>query len=142
METTESPAPQPLPKPRRRWLLMSLACTLILACGIVIGSVATTHLLWNRLVYNIQHPDNVPNLVSRHMRWRLGLDARQRQQLHAILEDHLRKMNAIRADARPRIVQELDQLRADISAMLTPDQATRWQEGFDRLRARLTPPPP
>lgn len=142
MEAMETIPPQTLLRPRRRWLLMTSLGLLILASGMVLGGILTAHVLWNRLVYNLQHPENVPALAARHLAWRLGLDKQQTGELRSILDAHFNHVRKIRVEFRPRVEGELEQLRSDISAILRPDQVQRWQTSFDNLRAKLQPPPP
>ena len=70
-------------------------------------------------------------LVERRISWRLRLDAAQREQLHGIVADAQRQVQAARQQIRPQVEAVLDEAVAKERATLRPDQ----QEEFDRLVA-------
>jgi len=119
---------------------MLLFGVVILLCGMAIGGGLTTKILWNRLLYNIQHPEHVPVLIVKSMEKGLGLNAEQADQIRPIINAHFKNIHDIRREIRPRFDAELDGMRNEVAAVLTPEQAEHWKKGFDALRAKLQLP--
>ncbi|MEA2237787.1 MAG: hypothetical protein QOC81_2511 [Thermoanaerobaculia bacterium] len=63
----------------------------------------------------------------------LQLSAQQKTQVQQIIERHRAKIDAAMSNVRPQVRQELDATNAEIEAVLTPDQRTK----FAALRMHL-----
>lgn len=136
-----SPAEQTLPTRRRRafWRHLILSIV-ILVCGMMIGSALTARVLWTRVTDMIQHPEHVPDRIAYHIKIFLGLNDEQVKEVKEVIVVHQRRVNGLRRVLYPQMQTELDTLRDDIAAALTPEQAQRWTKHFERLRARWWPP--
>lgn len=125
---------------RRRWLVTTAACVLILLCGMVIGGGLTLHFLWSRVVFAVQHLDEAPARVLERMDDRLGLSDEQTARIREVLDRRFKAITDIRTEFQPRLEAELGGARAEINAVLTPEQAELWNRRFDWLHSSLLPP--
>lgn len=123
---------------RGRWRAI-LCGGIILLCGILIGAAATLQLLRIGAMRLIQEPERLPDLILNAMDRKLDLDPEQHTRIQAILSQTLAEFEAQRRDSRPKITAMLDKFRADVGAVLRPEQAEAWYERFDTLRARWLP---
>jgi hypothetical protein len=131
-----------LRRPRRRTALTLVLATAILLCGMIIGSGLTLHVLWSRLLSNIQDLDNLPARITHRMERPLDLSDQQASEVEAVLNRHFQHIQAIRAEVYPKMSAQLDEIRKEVGAILSPKQREQWDKSFDRLRAKLVPPPP
>lgn len=114
-------------------LIAALALVLTFACGFLAG-IAVHRVLWRERGFPPPFP---PHVVLNHLDRRLDLTDAQRKQIEVILERGHQRMEAIFADARPRVRQEIDATNAEIERVLTPQQ----REKFAKMRMRLGGPP-
>ena len=66
----------------------------------------------------------------------LGLTTEQQEKIGVILADVRAEMDTIMADVRPRFREIYRSARAEIEAVLTPDQVSRYGEILDARRGR------
>jgi hypothetical protein len=66
----------------------------------------------------------------------LQLTADQKARIRDVLDAHLPRIQALQREARDQFVAEQNAVHADIAALLTPDQAVR----FDAMAPHLPPP--
>ena len=142
MDHTEETAAKTLKQPRRRWWRMLLMSTLILACGMVIGSGLTLYIAVHRVMDTIQNPQHVPERMTERMGKHLDLTDEQAAAVRAILEEGQEELLAIRDEVEPRVTAQLDKMQADIESVLTPEQVERFRNRIDLLKARLEPARP
>ncbi|MFC1572720.1 Spy/CpxP family protein refolding chaperone [Candidatus Eisenbacteria bacterium] len=125
-----------LARPRHGWTRGLLLGGLILICGAVIGAAVTSHLLWNRFVRSAWSPDRLPMRMTEHLVEDLDLTDEQAEQVKEIVEGRRKAMRALRDEIHPRFEAELEQMRQEIEAVLTPEQAERWNERIERFGRR------
>ena len=123
-----------LPRARRRWLRTILLGIVILLCGMVIGGALTLHFRWPRLLLARHSWERMPEHIVERMRSELDLTAEQQREIEEILAKHHGAMESIRTEVEPRVEAQLDSMRREIDAVLTPEQAARWSEHFERMR--------
>ena len=138
---SEAAAPH-MASPRRRWMITALLAVVILLCGMVIGGGLTLHLAWQRIQYNVRHPDVFTERIVNTMDRRLDLDGDQEARVLEAVRRRQQALKAIRIEVQPRVEAELDTLREEVSAVLNEEQRVRWVTFFDQLRAKLLPPVP
>jgi hypothetical protein len=138
-ETREKPVQHRIR--RRRWLSIAMG-SVILACGMVVGSVITVSYLWNRVLDHIQNPEQIPTRITERLERRLDLTEQQAQEINAILTERQEALLAIRAEVYPRIQAELESAREEVAAVLDEEQAAEWRKMFESLRQKLTMPAP
>lgn len=130
--------PTSVTAPRRR-LPAYVQSFLFLLCGIIIGSGVTVLFLRGALNRLVQDPDLLPERMIQRMDRSLGLEEEQRAAIEAIVEARMGGLREIRARVRPEVQMELDALRNEVSAVLTPEQRAQWEARFDSLRERWQP---
>jgi hypothetical protein len=73
------------------------------------------------------------------MQKRLGLTDEQAARVKAILMQRQTAIMAIRRVAQPKVLRELEKAKAEVAAILTPDQARAWNRRFDELQHKWIP---
>ncbi len=139
--TAPEPAASPARRPRRRWL-WALLGLLIFALGAVVGAAGTLLVVRVRVRHALQQPDELPQRITGRLRGTLALTDEQAEQVRAILERRYAELARIRRFAQPRVEAQLEWVRKEVADVLTPDQAARWREHFDRFRRVWIPPLP
>lgn len=124
--------------PRRR-IPVYVQSFLFLLCGLIIGSGLTAVFIRGALQQMVQNPELLPERILQRMDLSLDLDDEQRAAVEEIVERHMAGFREIRQRVRPEIQAELDALRSEVSAELTPEQREEWEARFDALRARWQP---
>ena len=123
---------QDLKKSKTRPILFSL---LILLSGIIIGSGATVIILRQSVA---DEKSRLPEEFSRRMVKRLTrelhLTEQQQQQIQPIIEKHMKAMDAIRNEARPKIRQELEDMNDELMAVFDNTQQQIWKERIQRMQ--------
>ena len=109
----------------------------ILMAGIAIGASLTVMRLSKPQDRYGQEPEIFAEQMLRQLGRELNLTPHQRSQLDPILRRHHETLSDIRAAVRPRIVTQLEQLNADIDAVLTREQADIWQQKISRLEEQF-----
>jgi len=111
---------------------MAISGLVILVAGMTLG-VAGTLLV---VKPNEPRPPDIDNaVVMMLMRFRgeLNLSDEQVEQIETVLRDHFQQLEALRAEARPKIERVLQDMKNQISAILTEQQRADWQRLTDRL---------
>jgi len=137
-ETTDSLSVNYMRK-MHRWRMAFFGLVILLA-GLVIGAASTLILVRPR---PIGWPGGGPEFVSdemlRGLQRYLHLSREQADKVESILQKHMRKLNDIRMNARPQIVEQLRLMNEEISAVLTEQQKQVWQDSLQQLQRQLQP---
>ncbi len=122
-----------LVRSRRQMCLQVVAATVILACGIVIGSGAAVLHFKDNIV-----PDRRPPLgdIVWDIRARYGLTEEQTEKVEAALGDSRERMNTLFEGFREKMDAEFQQLSSAMKDILTPEQFERWERDFKSRRGR------
>ncbi|MFH1022831.1 MAG: hypothetical protein V1809_05530 [Planctomycetota bacterium] len=137
---TTDPPPAPPRAPRRIWKML-LPGAIILICGVILGSGGTLLWLRHKMHQAIRDPHRMPAELTERIRTHLDLSEEQTAKIGKILRDrHDRLMRT----HHQTFQAEIDGMRADVAAELTPDQARRWNADFESILRfpRFPPPPP
>jgi hypothetical protein len=114
--------------------------TLILISGIVIGAGLTLIITGHSNVQKSLPP--APEYMSGRMVKRIAeelkLPPEQREQLEPIVKKHMKAMDDIRQDARPKIMDEIRQMNDEIMAILDTGQQQLWQEKMKHMQEHFT----
>jgi len=138
-----SPPLAPPPSTRSgRWWIAALLGVLIFIAGGILGSGLTLRYLRDRVLYAIHHPQEVPARLSLDLKSRLGLTTEETEKVCQIIASRQLKLQEIRREVQPRVEEELEELRKEISASLTPKQAAKWNAWFEEMRSTWLPPAP
>jgi hypothetical protein len=119
-----------------------LLVTLVFLAGVTAGVVGTRIAIRHWVNTAIQRPQNVQLFLERNLRWQLGLDARQRVQVHQILTDARGQLRELRQQYRPQVTAVVTNTEAQISAILTPEQQLRFEQMQQENRRFFQPPQP
>ncbi len=125
-----------LPISRRLWGRGALIGAVILLCGMVIGGGLTSFVVWRRVQNSVMNPRVMPARIVDHMRGPLDLTDEQAQQLHEIFTRHHSRFEELRKEMEPLVEEELEAIRTEVAAVLTPEQLEKWNRRFDRMRKR------
>jgi hypothetical protein len=123
-------------RPTRRRIPAYVQSFLFLLCGLIIGSGLTLILVRGAAHRLIAEPELLPGRLLQRLDRQLDLDDTQRAAIEPILQARLAAFQAIRQRVKPEFQAELNALRNDVNAVLTPDQQVKWQTRFDTLRER------
>ncbi len=135
-----SSSPAPARRGTGRWIVNILLGLLIFACGAVTGAGVVARITWNRVAASLQHPDQLPANAAQRLSRVLKLDEKQTAEVKSILDRRFQTISALRREIAPRVDAELQSVHDEISAVLRPDQAKRWDRLFDTLRPRILSP--
>ncbi len=127
---------------RRPWIHTIVLGGAILVCGFLIGAGVSGHVLWNRVLHGARSPERMHARVTERLMRSLDLTEDQARQVRAIVDEHRRREAEILEQSRPRLEEEIERMRAEVAAVLTPQQAERWNERMERFRRQWIGPPP
>jgi len=121
------------------WWHAFIMITLAFISGLAAGGAATAiyfHSAGFRLPRGLRMD---PVSVMEYLRDELKLPPEKEDAVRTILRKHHAEFMAYRRETMPRIQTLFDQLREDIAAQLTPEQAAIWREKFEASRRRSFP---
>ena len=108
-----------------------------LIAGIVIGVAGDRFVL---LRSGQLYPKRAVSYAANHVVDRLGRDLQlsdaQKGQVRSIVDRHHARIDAAWANVRPQVRQEIDAANAEIEAVLTPQQRTKFRELRDKVEQR------
>ena len=123
-----------------RWRAIALALVIFIS-GAVAGAAVTITALRHKTQSALRQPELLPARLAARIRSRLRLDAGQEAAVTRIFAERQAAWIGIRRSVRPQVEAELEGLRRDVAAVLTPRQAEQWNRLFERGRQRWLPPP-
>jgi len=126
---------EPLYYPRPVYDLIKsvLLGLVILAAGIAIGASATFMRLSRPKPQPQREPEIAAEQTLRQISRELNLSPHQRMQLEPIFQKHFRALNDLRAQVRPQIVAQLEQMNQEIMSVLDEPQRQLWQQRIRRV---------
>ncbi|MBN2309340.1 MAG: hypothetical protein JXR94_10235 [Candidatus Hydrogenedentes bacterium] len=127
---------------RRPWLSAFGLATVVFLSGAVVGAAVASSLMWRHSLDSIRRPRLDPDRIVEQMREDLGLTPEQEGAIRQVFVEHERKMAEFRAEGFEKMRILLEETQAAIEAVLTPEQAERSRERFNRLRERILPHAP
>ena len=122
-----------LSRSRRQMYLQIGAATVILACGIVIGSGAALLHFKDDIVPNRWPPSRD---IVRDIRTRYGLTEEQAEKVEVALGDSRERMHTFFDGFRQKMDAEFQELSTAMQEILTPEQFERWEDDFKSKRGR------
>ncbi len=137
----EKPADQ-LAKPRRRWLRTVLLATAIFVCGTLVGGGVTFKIIAGGYKRTFQEPAVLAEDITHRMKRRLDLTDDQAQQVRKIILEQQMAFQSLRKEFRPRLDDQIEKTRRELAAVLTPEQARKWEKRFARIQRFWLPPLP
>ena len=109
---------------------------LIFILGIITGVSLTIKLVDNR-VHDLAAggPEKLGEVIVRRLDHELRLTGEQRAKIEQIVNSNRDKIKVLREQIQPQVVKLMESSTKDIRAVLTPEQATK----FDQIIARIPP---
>lgn len=111
---------------------------LTLLSGIVIGAGAT--LIFIGLPPKEQDmplPEEFSRRMVERLTHELALTPEQRESIGPVIERHMKALDTIREEARPKIRLELEAMNNEILAMLDERQQQMWKDQIERMQRRF-----
>jgi Spy/CpxP family protein refolding chaperone len=105
-----------------------LLLALFFFAGVVAGVVGTRIVVRRVVQQAIAHPEKMQSLLERNLTRKLRLDDGQQAKLHAILTDSRGQLRALREEFQPQAAAVFRGADEKISALLTPEQAARYEK--------------
>jgi hypothetical protein len=125
--------------PTKTTLKPILFSLLILVSGIIIGAGLTLIVTGNSATQKTMPPG--PEYMSSRMVNRivreLKLSPQQHELLKPIVQKHMKAMEDVRQEARPKISAEIKQMNEEIASILNDRQKEIWQDNIKRMRERF-----
>jgi len=137
----EKPADQ-LAKPRRRWLRTALLATAIFVCGALVGGGLTFKIIASGYKRAFQEPAVLAEEITQRMKRRLDLTDDQVQKVGKIILEQQMAFQSLRKEFRPRLDDQMEKTRRELTAVLTPEQAHKWEKRFAHIQRFWLPPLP
>lgn len=125
---------------RRTWWHTLLLGSTVLVCGMVIGSALTVVVLSRRDMPPFIPPEEMPERITSDLRKELGLTDEQADAIRAIFTQGMAEVDKIRAEFEPKMDAHMDAVRKRVEAVLSPEQAKRWNARCEEMRQRVRPP--
>ena len=132
----------PIAKPRRRRLWTILIVLGIFFCGILVGGGLTFKVISEGYKRAFQDPEVLAEKIIRRMERRLDLNSDQVKQVRGIILEQQKEFQALRKEFRPRLDRQIEKTRRELAAVLTPEQARKWEKTFARIQRFWLPPLP
>jgi hypothetical protein len=124
--------------PRR--VTIALLALLLVASGMVIGSGATLLVVKHRVLAAMNDPQSaLKPVLMRRLDRELSLTEEQYDQIDTLLDDHLRKLRAIRRSVWPDVIAANDGLRQSVGKVLDDEQREAFFARFDEIRSTFAP---
>ena len=138
---TEKPN-TPIVKPRRRRLWTILITLGIFFCGVLAGGGLAFKIISEGYKRSFQDPEVLAEKITRRMERRLDLNSDQMKQVREIILEQQKALHALRKEFRPRLDSQFEKTRREMAAVLTPEQARKWEKTFARIQRFWLPPLP
>ncbi|MHC4115936.1 MAG: hypothetical protein ACYSWO_00365 [Planctomycetota bacterium] len=130
-ETTHNPTVDYMDR-LHRWRMAFFGLVILIA-GVVIGGASMMILAPEKLMKPPRGPEFGSQRMIPYLRRDLRLSVEQEAKMRPILENHLKKLNEIRMEARSEIEQALAQMNEGISEILTEEQKRIWRRSLERV---------
>lgn len=138
-ETENHNQDTPLPKPPKPWVTLLMGGILVFS-GMVIGGGVTAIVVKDRVsTYDDRSNKPIPPRVVNYITRELDLSPDQSDSVKTILHDHNERFRIIRGDTAEQIQEAMSTMRSEIQAVLTPEQAGKWEKMFQKVRRRAMP---
>jgi len=125
-----------LPQRRRRFLEIAI----LVSSAVIVTSVVTLALKdW--LTPKPPLGQKAAEMIAQDMRHRFELSEDQTRRVQEVMGRRLDAIETLRQDAQQKMTAEHEKLRADVKAILTPEQFERWSAHFDAIRPPGFGPP-
>jgi hypothetical protein len=120
-------------------VLLALA---IFSCGVLVGGGLTFKIITVGYKRAFQEPGVLAEKITRRMERRLDLNSDQLKKVREIILEQQKEFQALRREFRPRLDRQIEKTRRELAAVLTAEQARKWEKTFSRIQRFWMPPLP
>jgi hypothetical protein len=132
----------PITRPRRRWIWTILLALVIFISGVLVGGGVTFKVITNGFKRSFQDPAVSAERITHRMKRRLDLTDEQTVQVRRIFLEQQKEIQSLRRQIRPQLEAQFEKTRRELAAVLTPEQARKWEKRFARFLKFWLPPDP
>jgi hypothetical protein len=122
-----------LARPRRRWIRTALLALIIFVSGVLVGGGLTFKFITAGFKRSFQEPEALAESITHRMKKRLDLTDEQALQVRRIILERTKAFQSLRKEVQPKLEAEIENTRREVAAVLTPEQARKWEKSFRRF---------
>jgi hypothetical protein len=130
----------PIIRPRRRWVWPVLLALVIFVSGVLVGGGLTFKIITSGFKRSFQDPEVSAERITNRMKKRLDLTDEQVVQVRRIILEQQKAFQSMRKQVRPQLEEQFEKTRRELAAVLTPDQARKWEKRFRHFLKFWLPP--
>ena len=130
----------PVIRPRRRWIWPVLLAIVIFVSGVLVGGGLTFKIITSGFKRAFQDPEVSAERITNRMKRRLDLTDEQVVQVRRIILERQKAFQSMRKQVRPQLEAQIEKTRRELAAVLTPDQARKWEKRFGHFLKFWLPP--
>ena len=130
----------PVIRPRRRWVWPVLLALVIFVSGVLVGGGLTFKIITSGLKRSFQDPEVSAERITNRMKKRLDLTDEQVVQVRRIILEQQKAFQSMRKQVGPQLEAQIEKTRRELAAVLTPDQARKWEKRFGHFLKFWLPP--
>jgi len=132
----------PVIRPRRRWVWPVLLGLVIFVSGVLVGGGLTFKIITSGFKRSFQDPEVSAERITNRMKRRLDLTDEQVVQVRRIILERQKAFQSMRKQVRPQLEAQIDKTRQELAAVLSPEQARKWEKRFGHFLKFWLPPQP
>ena len=129
-------------RPRRRWVRTVLLALVIFVSGVLVGGGLTFKVITSGFKRFFQDPEVLAEHMTHRMKRQLHLTEEQSVQVRRIILEQQKAFQSLRKKVRPELEAQIEKTRRELAAVLTPEQARKWEKRFSHFLKYWLPPPP
>jgi hypothetical protein len=118
-----------------------LLALVIFISGVVIGGGLTFKVIATGFKRFFQSPETVAERITHRMDKTLDLTDDQVVRVRQIILERQKAFHSLRKEVQPKVEAEMENTRRELSAVLTPEQARKWERRYGRLLRYWLPSP-
>jgi len=130
----------PVIRPRRRRIWSILLALVIFISGVLVGGGLSFKLVTGGFKRYFQDPAVSAERITQRMKRQLDLTEEQAVQVRRIIFEQQNSFQSLRKQIRPQLDAQIEKTRRELAAVLTPEQARKWEKRFDRFMKFWLPP--
>jgi len=130
----------PVIQRRRRWVWTILLALVIFVSGVLVGGGLTFKVITSGFKRSFQDPAVSAERITHREKKKLDLTDAQAVQFHRIIFERQKAFQSLRKQVRPQLEAQIEKTRQELAAVLTPEQARKWEKRFGRFMKFWLPP--
>ena len=130
----------PVIRPRRRWVWPVLLALVIFVSGVLVGGGLTFKIITSGFKRSFQDPEVSAERITNRMKRRLDLTDEQVVQVRRIILERQKAFQSMRKQVRPQLEAQIEKTRQELAAVLSPEQARKWEKRFGHFLKFWLPP--